>query len=75
MKCTQCQQNDKMIHAAMSSRERIMDWLFRTIFPQELTDITQDKYTQGFSDGLEKGRDWSREEMKDYVKKMYNIDL
>lgn len=56
-KCSQCRKNDTEL---LSWWERVKNWLFNHLFPQDIIDLSQDKYTQGFSDGYVKGREVER---------------
>lgn len=52
MKCTNCRQKDIEL---LTPCERLKDWLFYRLFPKDIVDLSQNKYTQGFSDGYSKG--------------------
>ncbi len=51
MKCSQCRKNDREL---LTIWERFRDWCFRW-FQQDIADLSQAKYTQGFSDGWVQG--------------------
>lgn len=72
MKCNNCRQKDIEL---LTTWERLKDWLFYRLFPKDIVDLSQNKYTQGFSDGFTKGRESERRSVKDMVKKLYNIDI
>lgn len=36
--------------------ELIRNWLFYRLFPKDITDLSEDKYTKGFGDGYKMGR-------------------
>ena len=72
MKCTNCRNKDIEL---LTTWERLKDWLFHRLFPQDIIDLSQNKYTQGFSDGYAKGRETERKSVKDMVKKLYNIEI
>lgn len=51
MKCTDCRKNE-----ALDTRwERIRRWAFFKLFPEEIINLSQEKFTQGFGDGYKKG--------------------
>jgi len=72
MKCTNCRKKDIEL---LTRWERIKDYLFYRLFPKDIVDLSQNKYTQGFSDGYKTGRESERAQVKDMVKKMYNLDI
>lgn len=72
MKCTNCRQKDIEL---LTKWERLKDYLFYKLFPKDIIDLSQNKYTQGFSDGYKTGRESERSQVKDMVKKLYNIDI
>ncbi len=51
-RCSQCR---KMNRELLTIWERIKNRLFH-LFTADIQDLSQDKYTQGFSDGWVKGR-------------------
>ncbi len=46
-KCTNCRKAEVLD----TTWDKISRWLFMRLFPQQIIDISQEKYTQGFSDG------------------------
>ena len=72
MKCIDCRNKDVEL---LTFWERFRNNLFYYLFPQDIIDLSQNKYTQGFGDGLEKGRLMERTSMRDVLKKIYNIDI
>lgn len=50
-KCTQCRKND----ALDTWWEKKRWWLFHRLFPKDIIDLSQDKFTQGFGDGYKTG--------------------
>jgi hypothetical protein len=50
-KCTNCRKAEAMD----TVWDRISRWLFYRVFPQQVIDLSQEKYTQGFGDGYAKG--------------------
>lgn len=71
-KCSQCRKNDEEL---LTKWERFKNWVFINLFSEDIQDLSQNKYTQGYSDGLEKGREWGIKQVKDHVKLFHNIDL
>ncbi len=72
MKCTTCRAKDIEL---LTRYERFKNWLFYKLFPEDIIDLSQNKYTQGFSDGVTRGRDFERTAVREMVKKIYNIDI
>ncbi len=72
VKCQSCRKNDIEL---LSRWERCKNWLFHKLFPEDIADVAQNKYTQGFVDGLGRGRAVEREVMREIAKKYHNIDL
>ncbi len=72
MKCQTCRKNDVEL---LSYYERVKNWLFNQLFKQDIIDLSQDKYTQGFSDGFVGGRVAERKSMAKELKRMHNIDI
>ena len=58
MKCTQCRKMNKELNTRW---ERVKNWIFHRLFPQDIQDLSQDKFTQGFSDGFKKGMSVAKE--------------
>lgn len=52
-KCSDCRKND----ALDSDWERFKRWLFYKLFPKQIVDLSQERFTQGFSDGYVRGFD------------------
>ncbi len=52
MKCQQCRDKDIEL---LTKWERFKNWLFYKLFPEDIADLSQNKYTQGFSDGWTAG--------------------
>lgn len=52
-KCSTCRKNDIEL---LTRWQRFKNWLFYRLFPEDIIDLSQGKYTQGFSDGYEVGR-------------------
>lgn len=61
-KCTTCRAKDIEL---LTTWERLKDWMFYRLFPKDITDLSQNKYTQGFSDGYKQGRESERQALKD----------
>lgn len=56
-KCTNCRKTE-----ALDTRwERFSRWVFYRVFPQQIIDLSQEKFTQGFGDGYSKGMKHARE--------------
>lgn len=72
IKCQQCRANDVEL---LSSWERFKNWLFYKLFPEDIADLSQNKYTQGISDGYKLGWDSHEKAAKQLAKQLYNIDL
>ncbi len=51
-KCSQCRKMNKEL---LTVWERFRNWRFRR-FAEDIADLSQDKYTQGFGDGYTRGR-------------------
>lgn len=50
-KCTECRKA-----TALDTRwDRISRWFFFQLFPKQITDLSQEKFTQGFGDGYKMG--------------------
>lgn len=64
MKCINCRQKDIEL---LTRWERLKDYLFYKLFPKDIIDLSQNKYTQGFSDGYAKGRESERQALKDSI--------
>ncbi len=71
-KCSQCRENDVEL---LTRWERFTNWLFYRLFPKDIADLSQDKYTQGFADGYVKGQIHTKESISKLAKQIYNIDL
>lgn len=56
-KCSQCRKNDAEL---LTTWERFKGWVFYKFFPEDIYDLSQEKYTQGFTDGFIKGREVER---------------
>ncbi len=52
-RCSQCR---KMNSELLTFWERWKNWWFHFLFSADIQDLSQDKYTQGFSDGFIRGR-------------------
>ena len=50
-KCTECRKAE----ALDTQWERFTRWVFFRLFPKQIIDINQEKYTQGFGDGYSTG--------------------
>lgn len=51
MKCSECRQHD-----VLDTRwERIKRWALYKMFPDQVIDFNQERYTQGFGDGYKRG--------------------
>jgi len=72
MKCQECRKNNMEL---LTSFDRIKCWILKRFFSEEVIDISQAKYTQGYGDGISRGREWAEKDIKKYVKEMYKIDL
>lgn len=57
IKCPQCRANDIEL---LTLWQRFKNWLFYKLFPEDIIDLSQNKYTQGFGDGYELGRKHER---------------
>lgn len=56
-KCTNCRKAD-----VLDTRwDRIKRWFFYRIFSQQIIDLSQEKFTQGFSDGYVRGMKHAKE--------------
>lgn len=51
MRCTECRKAD----ALDTLWDRISRWMFYRLFPRQIIDLNQEKYTQGFGDGYSIG--------------------
>jgi len=51
-KCSQCRRASDLLD---SRWDKIRLWLFNHLFAADITDLSQDKFTQGFSDGYKAG--------------------
>ncbi len=63
-KCSRCRRDDKELTTLW---ETLRTWMFYKFFPLDIIDLSQEKYTQGFSDGLIKGQSWERETMSKFI--------
>lgn len=54
--------------------DRLRLWLFQR-FHQDIVDLSQDKYTQGFSDGYKAGWDMGEERLISHLDKYRGIKL
>ncbi len=54
--------------------DRFRLFLFH-LFKEDIIDLSQDKYTQGFSDGYVKGRQDMKESMSKTAKDLFEIDI
>ncbi len=72
MKCTTCRAKDIEL---LTRYERFKNWLFYKLFPEDIIDLSQNKYTQGMGDGIKFGRMIERESLKKILKELYNIDI
>lgn len=52
MICSQCRQKSKELDTRW---ERMRNWLFNHLFPTDILDLSQTKFTQGFADGYKMG--------------------
>ena len=57
MKCRDCRKRSREMDTKW---ERLRNWMFNW-FKDDIIDLTQDKYTQGFGDGYKVGFEQSRE--------------
>lgn len=64
MKCSQCRKENRELNTLW---ERTKNWIFHHLFPQDVIDLSQDKYTQGFSDGYTRGVIQGRAMRKLYI--------
>ena len=64
MKCTNCRAKDIEL---LTKWERIKDWMFYRLFPKDIVDLSQNKYTQGFGDGYKVGRESERQQLKNSI--------
>lgn len=51
-KCSQCRRASDLLDTRW---DKIRLWLFHHLFAADITDLSQDKFTQGFSDGYKAG--------------------
>jgi hypothetical protein len=51
-KCSQCRRASDLLDTRW---DKIRLWLFHHLFAADITDLSQDKFTQGFSDGYSAG--------------------
>lgn len=59
-KCSDCRKAD-----ALDTRwDRIVRWVFFRLFPKQIIDLNQEKYTQGFGDGYTMGIKHAKENQK-----------
>lgn len=63
-KCSQCRKLDKELD---SWWDRLRLKMFH-VFHKDIVELSQDKYTQGFSDGYKTGRTHQREANEEYLK-------
>ena len=56
-KCSDCRKKDIEL---LTRRERFKNWAFNRLFTQDIIDLSQNKYTQGFGDGYKEGRKTER---------------
>lgn len=65
MKCYDCRLND----ALDTPWERLRRWAFFKLFPHDIINLSQEKYTQGFGDGYKKAWEHAKDVIKveDYV--------
>lgn len=72
MKCSQCRKISKELDSTWDRlRVALMNWLFT----QDVLDLKQELYTQGFGDGYTKGRDHQRADDKRTALELYNVQL
>ncbi len=71
-KCNQCRKNDAEL---LTRWERFTNWMFYRLFPKDIADLSQDKFTQGFTDGYIEGQKSMRKSLALVAKRLYNIDL
>jgi hypothetical protein len=71
-KCQQCRDNDIEL---LTTWERFKNWLFYKLFPEDIADLSQNKFTQGFGDGLRQGRIVERESIRKVLKEFYNVEI
>ena len=66
-KCSQCRDKDAEL---LTRWERFRNWLFFRVsyvfFPEDLNDLISQKYTQGYSDGLQDATAQHIEKMKQF---------
>ncbi len=73
-KCSTCRKND-----ALDTRwDKIRYRLFMFLFPKDIVDLSQDKFTQGFADGYQMGFKHGTESLSylddDFVSKMGKLN-
>ncbi len=71
-KCSDCREKEIEL---LTPFERFKDHIFHLFFSRDIQDLTQNKYSQGFGDGLQKGREMERKSVRELVKGMYNIEI
>ncbi len=57
-KCSQCRKMNKEL---ATRSERFWNWVFKRFFSQEVQDLSQEKFTQGYSDGIAAGMKMSQD--------------
>lgn len=67
MKCPECRKRDIEL---LTVTERIKNWFFVHLFSEEISDTSQGKFIQGFSDGYTEGRKHERE-AQEKMQKLY----
>lgn len=50
-KCTDCRKAESID----TWSDRIIRWFFHRLFPKQIVDLSQEKFTQGFGDGYSIG--------------------
>lgn len=71
MKCIQCRKQP----VQDSPWDRIRLFFFYRLFPSDISDLSQDKFTQGFGDGYSRGRKHQHEFDKKLAKELWNADI
>lgn len=69
-KCATCRKAD-----VLDSRWDKIRLFFFHFFHTDITDLSQDKYTQGFADGYVKGRKHQHEQDKEVAKTLWSVDI
>lgn len=70
MKCSTCRKAEVLD----SPWDKVRMFFFH-FFHNDIVDLSQDKYTQGFSDGYVKGREHEHESNQKLAKELWNVDI